>query len=57
MTCPYCDPAVADFLLVLKKKQYADNLQEAMIRMKKRHFEALEKQALKKKQRVYNLYK
>ena len=56
MTCPYCDPAVADFLLVLKKKQYADNLQEAMIRMKKRHFEALEKQALKKKHRVYDLY-
>ena len=53
--CPYCDPAVEEFLIALKKKQYAEDLQEAMIRMKKRHSEALEKQALKKKNRLYQL--
>jgi hypothetical protein len=54
--CPYCDPAVEKFLMALKKKQYAEDLQEAMIRMKKRHSEALEKQALKKKNSIYQLY-
>ena len=53
--CPYCDPAVEEFLIALKKKQYAEDLQEAMIRMKRRHSEALEKQALKKKNRLYQL--
>lgn len=57
MTCPLCDPAVAIFLEVLEAKQAAEDLQESMIRMKKRHTKALEKQIRKKKSVRFELYK
>lgn len=56
MSCPYCDPALEEFMIALKKKQYAEDLQEAMIRMKARHNLALDRQALKRKNRPYQFF-
>lgn len=56
MPCPYCEPDVTEFLAALKTKQAAEDLQASLIRMKKRHTVALEKQTRKKKSVQFQLF-